>query len=71
MLQHGYFFEHLSDAATTVPREGLAAGGELRGTYACDVAEYFLSNCCSVEIHPSLGENLCPCPCCRNRSLGA
>ena len=69
-MQHGDFSAHPSVAAPTVPR-CFAADEELRGLCACNVADYFWRLVFLLKLHPSLGENLCPRSCCRNRSLGA
>ena len=50
MLQHGDSFAHPAVAEPNVSRVGFAADEELRDHSACF----------SVELHPSLGENLCP-----------
>ena len=70
-LQHGgHLFENLSVDSATVLREGFAADEELRDSSVyCIVGDSWRFR--SFELHPALGENLCPCPRCRNQFLGA
>ena len=70
MLQHGNFYENLAVAAATVPRESFAADEKLRDSFLLVISPNISGDMVSFELHPSLGEHLCPRSRCRIRSVG-